>query len=1710
MIHYFTSRSLIKAFLLLAVFSSSIASAQFSAPTVPATGAVFSGVASTSMTINWTNGNGAYRIVTMRLASNPFVQPANGSTNLLASSKFGAGSNIGGNNYVVYDGTSNFVTVSGLTAGTYYSIAVIEYNSGTIFSTTNYYYCTGNASGNKYTLATAPTIPSSSIVVGKVTGTTAELSWTPGNGTYHLVSMRTYGSTPEPYPTNGTLYKGSSIYGKGYPLGGSYIVYSGTGSGLTVSGLTPGYPYEFHVYEYNGTTSTYNYLTKFSAGTFTTANNLPTIDQPKNVSVCIGERTDDINLMGISAGGESQTLSLSVSSSNTVLIPTPKVVYTSPDSTAVLTYYHTKGMTGTSTITVSVQESLPTQTPTTKVTFDITIKPLPSAAGTITGTAVVCQGEKLVAYSVSPISNTSNYNWVLPVGAKISSGANTNAVTVNYATTSASGNMSVYGKNLCGIGSYSPAFTVTVNPLPAAAGAISGTATVCQGQKNVAYSIADIIDATGYVWQLPSGATIVSGQNTSSILVNYADTAKSGSITVYGTNACGGGTPSASFPITVNPIPGAAGIIAGPQAICEKQTSVVYSVPVIENATSYLWTLPSGVTVSGGEGTNSITVNIAVGASSGNITVKGVNDCGEGIISAALPVTINALPGAAGTVAGTNLLCQMANGLVYSVASISNATSYVWSLPVGAHVASGDSTQSITVSYSDSALSGSITVKGLNGCGTGTTSSALAVQVDALPTKADAGADQTICSSIATLNASAPLVGTGLWTKISGSCSINEIDNPNTNAGGIATPATVKLKWTISNGVCASSADTVVITSQVCPLAADFTASASVKCIDNSSITFTDYSVGATSYSWDFGADATPATANTVGPHTVTFGSAGPKTIKLTVGGIGGTTNTNTKSNFITINPLPGAAGSISGSQTVCAGATAVNYSVSPIANATTYSWVLSSGAVINTGAGNSAITVNYDNTASSGSMVVYGTNSCGNGPSSNLSVTVNPLPAAAGTVSGQSSVCQKEKGVVFKVPAIANATGYNWTLPSGMIVAGNNTDSIVVDFFANASSGNVKVRGTNTCGLGVTSNAFTLSVNPLPEDAGIITGTATVCASQNGVTYAVPAILNASNYIWTLPAGATIASGDSTKTITVNFASNATSGNIRVKGLNACGAGTLSVIFPVTVNPLPAAATAVLGTSSVCQGTTGVAYSLSAIDNATMHKWTLPAGATVASGENTNVISVDFALNAASGNIVVKGVNACGAGDSIIYPLTVKALPDSAKSISGGLVVCQGQAGVNYSVPVVNHASYYVWTFPSGVGIVTGDSTNAVTASFAVSSASGNVTVKGKNNCGVGAAAEQLITVNPLPDAAGSLSGPGMLSQCVGAKGVQYAVAKINNANSYVWTMPSGATILLQDEDSVLVKFHSEGNRAIKVHGLNTCGTGASSSFPVSIVAMSSVPLCYVSVDTLSASTMVAWEKPASAEIDSFKVYRETTGGYTEIAKIPYGAFSMVVDTSADPNKTFYSYKLSAIDTCGNESVLSGHHSTIYLQANLGLGNVVNLNWTKYEGIDVKYYRILRDDASTGNFHVIDSLPASNSLYTDMNAGSYPNSRYAIEVMWAGNCGPTNKMLASINTTRSNIKNTTKMITSLPTLNKEDAIQIFPNPASGSINIDMVRSENNVSINIYNTFGQLVLTDSFEKGETIKSIDINHFARGVYMVRISGTRTVYKKVVVE
>ncbi len=156
-------------------------------------------------------------------------------------------------------------------------------------------------------------------------------------------------------------------------------------------------------------------------------------------------------------------------------------------------------------------------------------------------------------------------------------------------------------------------------------------------------------------------------------------------------------------------------------------------------------------------------------------------------------------------------------------------------------------------------------------------------------------------------------------------------------------------------------------------------------------------------------------------------------------------------------------------------------------------------------------------------------------------------VPAKPGNISGNTSICGGGN-FTYSISAVKKATGYNWTVPSGCSIASNNSTSISVQVPSNFISGNISVTALNACGNGTASS---LALTTLPSKTSAISGPTSVASKQKGLNYSVTNVAGIS-YLWTVPTGATIVSGQGTSSVVVNWKNN--SGTIAVTSNNNCG----------------------------------------------------------------------------------------------------------------------------------------------------------------------------------------------------------------------------------------------------------------------------------------------------------------------------------------------------------------------------------------------------------------------------------------------------------------------------------------------------------------------------------------------------------------------------
>ncbi|MGE5424856.1 MAG: FISUMP domain-containing protein [Syntrophothermus sp.] len=107
---------------------------------------------------------------------------------------------------------------------------------------------------------------------------------------------------------------------------------------------------------------------------------------------------------------------------------------------------------------------------------------VPGDPGNISGPAVICTPDT-VTYSIAPVQAATGYNWIIPAGCNILSGANTNIIVVEFTTSAISDTIFVFPINDCATGRDS-FLSLTINQINTVSVSITSTSNnVCEGES---------------------------------------------------------------------------------------------------------------------------------------------------------------------------------------------------------------------------------------------------------------------------------------------------------------------------------------------------------------------------------------------------------------------------------------------------------------------------------------------------------------------------------------------------------------------------------------------------------------------------------------------------------------------------------------------------------------------------------------------------------------------------------------------------------------------------------------------------------------------------------------------------------------------------------------------------------------------------------------------------------------------------------------------------------------------------------------------------------------------------------------------------------------------------------------------------------------------------------------------------------------------------
>jgi hypothetical protein len=450
-------------------------------------------------------------------------------------------------------------------------------------------------------------------------------------------------------------------------------------------------------------------------------------------------------------------------------------------------------------------------------------------------------------------------------------------------------------------------------------------------------------------------------------------------------------------------------------------------------------------------------------------------------------------PATPGAISGPVNVCQGQCGYVYTIAPVTGATSYTWTVPVGASITAGQGTTSITVCYSPTALYGFVTVAGIGSCGNGPAASlTINVYPPAVPT---ISGPATACQGS---------TGNVYFTQFGYTNYVWAITGGTITSGG--NTYSVVVTWT------AGGAQTLSVNYNSlngCPALTPTVYNVTINPSPVPTITgpnnvcpgagFSTYTTqpGFTNYVWAVSGGGTINTGQGTNTLTVTWNAAGAQTVSVNYTNGNGCAALTPTVLSVNVNPLPGTAGTITGTPEVCPGAMGVVYSVAPIPNASAYVWNLPPGATNSSGSATSTITVDFALNATSGPITVQGNNLCGNGnPSPPYNVTVSLPPAPFITITGNVLSSDAPLGNQWYLDnaAIPGATNQTYTA----LMTGTYWDVVTLNSCSSDTSNHIYYL---LIGIGEQNQAGTITVYPNPSDGMFTLVISTVSAQTFDLT---------------------------------------------------------------------------------------------------------------------------------------------------------------------------------------------------------------------------------------------------------------------------------------------------------------------------------------------------------------------------------------------------------------------------------------------------------------------------------------------------------------------------------------------------------------------------------------------------------------------------------
>jgi|GEM_PF-493599 len=580
---------------------------------------------------------------------------------------------------------------------------------------------------------------------------------------------------------------------------------------------------------------------------------------------------------------------------------------------------------------------------------------------------------------------------------------------------------------------------------------------------------------------------------------------------------------------TISGVPGQPSVISGNTSPCQNTAGLTYSVTQVAGVT-YTWTVPSGWSITSGQGTYSITVTAGAAAAAGNITVTPSNASGNGPSRslAVTPVT-NVVPSVSiALTSGTNPMCAGASA-TFTATPVNGGTTpfYQWKVS-GVNAGSNSATfttsslangQQVTCVMTSNAACASPVSATSNGI----TMTVTASVIPSVSIALTAGTNPMCAGASATFTTTPVNGGTtpSYQWKVNG---VNAGTNASTFTTASLTQGQVVSCVMTSNATCASPASatsngiTMTVNPVVVPSVSIAITSGTNPTCTGSAVTFTaTVTNGGTtpSYQWKINGVIAGTNASTFTTSALTQGqivSCVLASNAVCASPVSATSNSITMTVNTTVTPSVSIA-LTAGTNPMCAGASAT-FTATPVNGGTTpfFQWKVNG---VNAGTNASTFTTAALAQGQVVTCVMTSNAVCASpvsATSNGITMTVNPVVVPSISIaitSGTNPTCS-ESAVTFTATATNGGTtpSYQWKING--INVGTNASTFTTSALTQGQIVSCILTSNAVCAspTAATSNSIVMTVNPTLTPAvsiALASGTSTICAGTSVTFIASP-----------------------------------------------------------------------------------------------------------------------------------------------------------------------------------------------------------------------------------------------------------------------------------------------------------------------------------------------------------------------------------------------------------------------------------------------------------------------------------------------------------------------------------------------------------------------------------------------------------------------------